>query len=601
MQTYETFDSTKTSLYDLLRDIKEGKLQLPDFQRSWIWDDWRIKGILASVAKSFPIGAIMLQETGNPEVKFKTRPIEGANNEVEPEKLILDGQQRLTSLFQAIITNKVVLTRNEKGHQIKRWYYIDMEKALSDFYDLEESIVSIPEDKKIKRDFGREIELDLSESEYEYKNLMYPVHMVDEYHDWRAGFNKYWNYEPEKLKLWDEFETQVINNFNYYMLPVIIMKKENEKEAICQVFEKVNTGGVTLSVFELLTATFAADGYVLRDEWNKIKKQFSEYKILNNVQNDDFLQAISLLTSYQRRKEAADQRLEKGKLPPVTCKRKDILKLTLNEFEFWKDKAIEGFLKAAKFLHTQFLFDSKDLPYRTQLVPLAVAFVLLDDKSEIESVRNKIITWFWSGVLGELYGSAIETRFAYDVQDLVNWADGDASPKTVKDANFYPERLVSLRSRNSAAYKGVYALLLKNGVFDFRSGETINAHIYFDEAIDIHHVFPKAWCENNNYNWKMYDSIINKTPLSYKTNRKIGKKAPSVYLENIMKESNMGELRMKEILTSHKIPINEMMNDDFEGFYTKRAQHLLEIISNAMNKEVEGKENITFENLKNYV
>jgi hypothetical protein len=601
MRSHETFDSTKTNLYELLRDIKEGKLQLPDFQRSWIWDDWRIKGILASVAKSFPIGAIMLQETGNPEVKFKTRPIEGANNEVEPEKLILDGQQRLTSLFQAIITNKVVETKNEKGHKVKRWYYIDMEKALSEFYDLEESIVSLPEDRMIKRDFGREVELDLSRSEYEYKNLMYPVHLIDEYLEWRQEFKEYWD-DAEKSKLWDKFETEVISNFNHYMLPVIIMKKENEKEAICQVFEKVNTGGVTLSVFELLTATFAADGYVLRDEWNKIKEQFSEYKILNNVQNDDFLQAVSLLTSYKRRQNAAATRdLDKGKLPPVTCKRKDILKLTLDEFKLWKDKAIEGFLKAARFLHTQFLFDSKDLPYRTQLVPLAVAFVLLGDKSEIDSVRKKIITWFWSGVLGELYGSATETRFAYDVQDLIIWADSDTTPKTVKDANFYAERLISLRSRNSAAYKGVYALLLKNGVFDFRSGETINAHIYFDEAIDIHHIFPKAWCESKNYNWKIYDSIINKTPLSYKTNRKIGKKAPSAYLQNIMNESGMDEQRMKEILSSHKIPIDKMMKDDFEGFYTKRGQYLLELISKAMNKVVEGKEDITFENMKNYV
>ena len=601
MKSHETFDSTKTNLYDLLKNIKEGKLQLPDFQRSWIWDDWRIKGLVASVAKSFPIGAIMLQETGNPEVQFKTRPIEGANNDAEPEKLILDGQQRLTSLFQAIITNQVVETRNEKGHKVKKWYYIDMEKALSEFYDLEESIVSVPEDRMIKRDFGREIELDLSEKEYEYQNLMYPVHMVDEYHDWRAGFNKHWKYDSEKMELWDEFEARVINNFNHYMLPVIIMKKENEKEAICQVFEKVNTGGVTLSVFELLTATFAADGYVLRDEWQKIKNQFSEYSVLNGVQNDDFLQAVSLLTSYHRRKKVAEEHSESGKLPPVSCKRKDILKLKLEEFKQWKNQAIQGFLKAAKFLHTQFLFDSKDLPYRTQLVPLAVAFVLLGDKAEIDSVRNKMINWFWSGVLGELYGSAIETRFAYDVQDLVNWADSDTVPKTVKDANFYPERLVSLRSRNSAAYKGIYALLLRNGVYDFRSGETINAHIYFDEAVDVHHIFPKKWCEAEGYSWKISDSIINKTPLSYKTNRKIGKNAPSLYLEKIQRESQMSDERMEEILSTHLIPVEDLKNDDFENFYIKRAQSLLILISQAMNKEIEGRESLNFENLKNYV
>ena len=98
----EIFDSTKRSLFEILKDVHSGKIQLPDFQRGWIWDDNRIKGILASVAKSFPIGAVMLLETGNENVKFKTKPVEGVklDNEVNPDLLILDGQQRITSLYQ---------------------------------------------------------------------------------------------------------------------------------------------------------------------------------------------------------------------------------------------------------------------------------------------------------------------------------------------------------------------------------------------------------------------------------------------------------------------------------------------------------------------
>lgn len=107
-----SFDSTKTSLMDILKDVGTGKIQLPDFQRGWIWDDNRIKGLLASVAKSFPIGAIMLLETGNECVKFKPKPVEGATNNtiLVPEQLILDGQQRITSLYQTIITNRIVTT-----------------------------------------------------------------------------------------------------------------------------------------------------------------------------------------------------------------------------------------------------------------------------------------------------------------------------------------------------------------------------------------------------------------------------------------------------------------------------------------------------------
>jgi len=116
----ESFDSTKTNLYEILKDVHRGKIQLPDFQRGWVWDDNRIKGIIASVAKSFPIGAIMLLETGNESIRFKTKPVEGApKNGNAPEMLILDGQQRITSLYQAIITNQVVTTRNVKNYEYR--------------------------------------------------------------------------------------------------------------------------------------------------------------------------------------------------------------------------------------------------------------------------------------------------------------------------------------------------------------------------------------------------------------------------------------------------------------------------------------------------
>ena len=96
-----TFDSTKTQLSVLLSRVVEGKLQLPDFQRGWVWDDEHIRSLLVSIARSFPIGAVMLLETGG-ETRFQVRPVEGVDlppdSTRRAEELILDGQQRLTSL-----------------------------------------------------------------------------------------------------------------------------------------------------------------------------------------------------------------------------------------------------------------------------------------------------------------------------------------------------------------------------------------------------------------------------------------------------------------------------------------------------------------------
>jgi uncharacterized protein with ParB-like and HNH nuclease domain len=99
-----SFDSTKIGLPDIIKDIVLGKVQLPDFQRGWVWDDNHVRSLLVSVARSFPVGAVMLLETGG-DVRFQVRPIENLvfdSKVPEPEKLILDGQQRLTSLTQVL-------------------------------------------------------------------------------------------------------------------------------------------------------------------------------------------------------------------------------------------------------------------------------------------------------------------------------------------------------------------------------------------------------------------------------------------------------------------------------------------------------------------
>lgn len=477
----ESFDSTKRSLYEILKDVNSGKIQLPDFQRGWVWDDNRIKGIIASVAKSFPIGAIMLLETGNENIRFKTKPIEGVVglNGIKPEMLILDGQQRITSLYQAIITNRVVHTRNSIGYEIKRWYYIDMVRALDPDSDLEEAIFSINENKIITENFGRDIALDLSTEENEFKNLMYPVSKVDEYDEWRTQFIEYWDYDKDKIKFWNEFEKKIIKGFNGYNLPVIIMKKENPKEAVCQVFEKVNTGGVSLTVFELLTASFASDDFDLKSDWESIKNDFKPYKVLINTSNTDVIQAITLYSTFKKRLDAISSGVS-GNIPSVSAKRKDMLNLKLEEYKRYREDLVNGFIKTSKILVENHIYNARDLPYSTQLIPMAA--ILAHLKEKIDNIGNKIklMRWFWCGVFGELYGSANETRYALDMMQVTDWIENNSiEPKTIYDANFSPSRLNTLRTRNSAAYKGVYALMMDDNPSDWLSATKIDFSTYF--------------------------------------------------------------------------------------------------------------------------
>lgn len=584
----ETFDSKKTSLYEILKNIHEGKIQLPDFQRGWVWDDNRIKGILASVAKSFPIGAVMLLETGNNSIRFKTKVVEGApeSNGVKPELLILDGQQRLTSLYQSIISNRVVKTRNSKGYEIKRWYYIDMQKALDPATDLEEAIFSINENKIITKNIGRDIVLDLSTRELEYENLMYPVWMVDEYSDWRRGFNRHWNHSSDKSELWDEFEELIINSFNHYMLPVIEMKKTNPKEAVCQVFEKVNTGGVSLSVFELLTASFASDDFDLKEDWAKIESKFKPYKVLSKTSEIDFIQALTLFSTY-RKKVGLESSGEKDNLPAVSAKRKEMLNLEIKDYIKYRDQITEGFIKTSKILNENHIFNSRDVPYLNQLVPMAAIITQLDKNIENVGNKNKLMQWYWCGVFGELYGSANETRYALDIVQVVEWILNNGEvPKTIFDANFIPSRLNTLRTRNSAAYKGIYAILMDDNTRDWLSGTKIDFSTYFSESIDIHHIFPVAWCEKNTIPRDDYNSIINKTPLSGRTNRIVSGDAPSKYLDRLKNNVGVSDEEFLDILKSHVVNPDYLYQDDFYAFFNDRKERILQKMEIAMGKVI---------------
>ena len=107
--------SNDTNISELMTDVGSGKIQLPDFQRGWTWDDNRIRGILASLTQGYPMGAIMSLQYGSESVRFKYRTIEGVKVEgVKPDFLVLDGQQRLTSMWRATCSPDPVKTRTER-------------------------------------------------------------------------------------------------------------------------------------------------------------------------------------------------------------------------------------------------------------------------------------------------------------------------------------------------------------------------------------------------------------------------------------------------------------------------------------------------------
>lgn len=585
--------SLDTNLSQLLIDVDSGKIQLPEFQRDWTWDDNRIQGIIASLSQGYPMGAIMRLQYGNPDIRFKYRTITGVklNEDVTPEFLVLDGQQRLTSIYQSVFSKNHVNTTTDKGKSIERFYYLDMEKCLDESEDRVDAVVAVPKDKKVKENFDRDIVLDLSEREYEFEKKMYPMNVSfhsNELTDWTMGYMMHYASDPEALELFKNFKSEVIDTITGYKLPVITLDKSTPREAVCKVFENVNTGGVPLTVFELVTATFATESFDLRQDWKACRKVIVgegdtlRTDIFDAVDETAFLTTVTLYTSYMKKKAK-----EAGS---VSCKKKDVLALEYKSYLNNRDQVLEGYKIAREFLlKYQYVFRKRDLPYQTQIIPLAAICAALGRKKCNEANTVKILTkWYWCGILGEMYGGANETRYANDIEDVIDEVNGEASQnRTINAAFFSSTRLLTLQSRLSAAYKGIMALLYKEKCRDFMNDTTIDIVNSMIESPDIHHIFPEAYCEKTGIKRQKYNSVVNKTPILPATNRAIGGNAPSLYTKNILKKvDELDADELKARIESHKVNYDALISDDFDTYFVDRAKALLNLIEAAMGKKV---------------
>lgn len=580
-----------TPMYELgeyLKWTRSGEIQLPDFQRGYKWEDERIRQLLVTVLRGHPLGAVMLLKTGNAQVRFKPRAIEGVelSTGTEAKFLLLDGQQRLTSLTQALSGDGAVATKDSRGRLLDRRYLIHMETALSDPNQVDEAIISIPADGVVRSNFGKDIDLDLSDHDKQRSQGYFPLHLL--YGDYMS-----WILELTDRELGKQFHEAFIKPATTYDIPAIVLDENTDKAAVATVFEKVNIGGLPLNVFELLTAVFAGDAdyyqqsgedFRLNDDWKETQLKWAAYPVLAGVENTDFLQAATMLATRERHLADTSDRP-----PAISAKREDVLKLTLSDYLKWRDPLREAFVWASTFLADLHIFAHRDVPYPKQLVPLAAIKVVLGMDADLIGVRERLARWYWCGVLGELYGGAIESRFVRDIERVPAWATDETqpTPRTIQDANFVESRLHSLRTRNAAAYKGIAALILAGGARDWMEDKALDKIQYVDLAVDIHHIFPQKWCDNNGVDNEHRDSIVNKTAISARTNRTIGGAAPSSYLSVIESRAQVDAGRLDELLATHLVPAEHLRTDDFETYFRTRRESLCTLVESAIGKTVQ--------------
>lgn len=583
-------DVKKFGLDKLLEKIKCGEIQLPDFQRDWVWDDARIKSLLESVICGFPINSILLMGCDVDNLKFSYRTVEGVGQVSDkPQALILDGQQRLTSLFGALFSDKPVKVSNDKEF----FYYVDMNKAIAAAETseaLDDLIISVPPNKKLRS--GGKIKLDLSTPEKEFAAGMFPLNKIfKDTLEWIFAYTSYHANDDDKKSFVMKFNNLVVKKVSAYEIISVELEKNISLEAVCKIFEKVNIGVVKLDVFDLLTAVFAAhktdDGksIALRKELDEIKSDFEEnsLKILSAIERTDFITALNLLVTYE--KSRTDKKVY------VSCKSEDILKLSYRDYLDNRAAIVDGFIDAAKFLAEEGITSKKYTPYKTQLVPMAAIFAKVKALGKDNlATRKKLRQWYWTSVFSEAYRDGHLNRFVKDIVQVMDWIIRDKLPEIVEKAHINAWNLMRAKSTQSAIYRGLISIIFHHGAKDFLAGTDMAASANFAESIEIHHVFPKKYCEIQKLPKERYDNVANRTPITKRTNKILGDNPPSFYLGKIEEKLNLSGVELDEILERHFIAPELCRADDFNAFLVDRAKKILDAVEERIGHPVSGRD-----------
>lgn len=539
------FTADKKPLTFILDQVHNRDLALPDFQRSFVWDPAATRELVASILRGFPAGTLLLMRGG--AHIFRPRPVEQAPTlNGKPSFLVLDGQQRVTSLYQVF-----------SGTGTHR-YFLHL-SALLDGLDVDEAL-KVYNVKRAKR---------WDSVVAQAGDLMLPLQRLRDFAEWRdealdvrdqEGFDT----KPLKKDL-NSLESEYIKAVEGYQFPLTILSESTPVEAVCTIFETLNRTGVKLSVFELLTARAFAHDVQLREMWDQAQK---DRPILSDFGVDPYyiLQVMAVWI--------------KG-----TPKRSAVLNLSIDNITACWAEAINGMARGLELLRDECgVLAPKWLGYHTMLLTMAATWPKVDQASgpEVGHRRAKLKRWFWCSAFAGAYENAPNTTTEQDVPALTAWLDGNADPpEDVENFMFPADRWRQVSYRQRGLYRSTIALLMSHTPLDFHDGKKIDKEVIDGEKVDDHHVFPRGYLADTDQTGPV-DSVLNHTLIDKDTNIRIGKKAPSVYLGEIA--GSLGEELLTTILRSHCLPpgpTDALRSDQFGEFLSWRQEHLAQLLEEA--------------------
>ena len=580
----------------LIKNIDNGSYVIPYFQRGFEWEPSMVSELFESILQDYYTGLLLFWDLDDENAAAEHwDPVWGATASDEPEKAILDGQQRLSSLYYAI-HNPEQKFPNRKSYYV---FYVDLVKAFNEEY--EEAVTYSWKTKnydswanlRLNRDqwieSGEVPICILSASDPENPNDRYID--SDEFEGWAQRFVEERDDDLPDVSAFDIYK--LFNGILSYDFVVYPLRSDRSMPDICNIFAKVNDTGMKLSTFDLMNAFLYPHGVNLRKElWEDLGNE--SLKRMDSNLDENLLKIISL-----RKQNYCSSNYLYNLIPgeetvreePDGTRYEEVLIESGPEFEeLWWDAEKYAEQARARMMNTgteEFgAIKGEFIPYNT-ILPVLAALLWEYEEQSLSTVddrefSNTLRQWYWSAVFSQDYSGSSDTAMGKGFRDWKSWLyDGQEIEQIAKvDEEFIDDIDLATEDKGSGRYNAVICLLALNGAEDFYKGRTLGTGDFTEGAINDHHIFPKKVSDlpsgsSTNFD-RFKDSILNRTLIFDETNNKIKNSKPSNYLDEMISRHE-GPEEVKQLLKEHFITdkaYHHLQNDDFDNFIRERVREI---------------------------
>lgn len=568
------FTPTSEKLVNLIEQVNEGIIQLPNFQRGYNWKTTAVLKLLDSLHKGHPAGSLLFLEMRE-ERLFEFEKIRTVQSEQEdlnyPNYVILDGQQRITSCHSVF-------------HNTGKYsYYIDLWALFETYFESGEEIddyeiFDLVEDNKII------VARKHSENplEHLFSSDLLPLSILKSKKAYRRDIHSYKENIRESEDHDREFITFIateldnfVDPFIEYEFPVVILPKELSIDAVCKVFQSINTTGLKLSAFDICVAKFIPDDINLKTMVDEVLSDFDTLDVLLNYDKTFILQVVALLSNISPKKNNLPRNLKAVHIKTEWTNSVDGLIQTVNMF----NKFGVG------------LSETMSLnPYHPMIVVAAAALVKSDYSSKTPpkkfDIEHKVKQWFFKSSLSSRYTEGTDNKMVKDYEMLLVWLlEGGQTPDQISSPLLFSLDTMSITNKSGAIGKSILCILNSQEIKDFYTNDDVGVKAGLSAKSHLHHIFPKSRYKDS----KFVNSVFNFTYLTASTNRYIKDKLTSNYIVDVMNEKGIDKNDMIEILNPHLI--NEegykaLIDDTIDLFISNRIKNLTNYLIDEVNLDV---------------